>query len=476
MNSPQRDRRVQDAEQLQSGVPSIAPSEFSSQRFNFGCAILTLLIVGVMHPWGILGYLYYFLIWITFIYIFDRRELASFSRAYTVNGLLTAIFIAVQIYNYPESYGTTSPLGSQTDDSYFFSLVADDLPSEFETRYAYYLYSHGFTDFIRAVTPFTIVHPLEVIFFLSGIAGVISAYARRYVLDVTNDPKSAKTTYLLCLLCPFLLMHGGAVMVRDTCIAALIILSICCINNARYVSFMACIGLQFWMRPGTALLVLPLYGVLYAADITRVLKAAENRRRVIFMSMFAVCVVASLYYFRSDLEELLEQKTVFLTDVSRSGVINEYVATGGRGAFVWVQQQPLALKLVLAPLYMLLNPFFSVTGVLNPAGFDMRTFLVTVIYPIFAIAVHAAVIAALLSPHPFRQRAFWIFATFMLGCLLVGVYSLQSRHKTIILPLYYVIAGIGFHWAGSNARLVGYAVSATWFIAQVGYAVRSGSL
>jgi len=69
-----------------------------------------------------------------------------------------------------------------------------------------------------------------------------------------------------------------------------------------------------------------------------------------------------------------------------------------------------------------------------------------------------------------RQRA--IVVAIVVILLLVGIYSLQTRHKTIIYPLYYLIVAVGFSNATPFARRCGYVISGSFLLLQIASALR----
>jgi hypothetical protein len=435
------------------------------------CAIITCILTTILHPFSLVAYWYYFIFWAGFMFLLDREQQRWFTHAYFVNGLLTAIFVAIQIYNFPDSYGTTSPNGSQTDDSYFFSLLADEIPSNMETRASYFLYESTFPTLIKALTFFRVTHPLDVLYFLSGIAGLVCVYARQLTMQIAaSDSRAAKAAYSLCLLCPLFLMNGGAVLIRDTFAGALFLMSLCFIYRARYFTAIICIGMHYALRPGTALLVLPVYGVIYFSEIRTAFTDSRLRTRAFIIGFGALAVLAGLYVMRDEISFLLEENTVIIAKLSREGMIDNYISLGGQGTFVWVQQQSIPVKLSLAGPYILLNPFLTLSGFSNPIGFDLRTFLMGIIYPLFIFGVHAMALSSLTVRVAFSDRIWLMFGAFLLGCTLIGVFSLESRHKVVLQPLYYILAAIGIYRASPSQKLFGYALSAGWFLTQIGFA------
>lgn len=473
MNSPRMTRRSPVEPSLppgQIGHPiSIGRKELRDHRMwlNLGCALVACIATAWVNPYSLIGYVYYLALWTLFMFAFDRKELPDFLTAFFVNALLTAAFVVVQIHSFPDSYGMTSPHGSQTDDSYFFSLIADETPSDIETREAYDEYRSGFSDIIRYLTPFRVVHPLDVLYFLSGISGLLAVYTRQFANRLTGDVAIGRSAYVLCLICPLLLMSGGAILVRDTFVAAILMLSLCCINRRRLLAFAGCIFLQFYLRPGTALIILPLYGVIYAHDVIHWVQDPKSRKRTLFLLLLMACGTGVFYALRDQVLALLEDNSIMLPEFSREGMIDNYLDTGGRSAFLWIQFQPLPVKLLLAPVYMLVNPFFNLDGMLTFSHFDARIFLIGFAYPIFAFFIHAWVLGGLVSRHAASAHCRWLMAALLLGYFMIGVYSLESRHKTILQPLYYVLAAVGWRWASFNAKTVGFFISSLWLLAQI---------
>jgi len=427
-------------------------------------------IVTYLNPSSLLGYWYFLAIGLLFFSLFDRSELKDFAQAYLINGFLTALYVLAQVHFYPESVGCTSPLGLQTDDSYFFSLVADDIPPDLETREGYFLYTSGFSDLVRFITPFRVTHPLDVLFFLSIVAGLICVYTQQYALQLTGDKKVARTAYILCQFCPLMLMNGGAVFVRDTFVGGLLILSLCCINRRRFFAFVCCTLLQFVLRPGTALIILPLYSLIHVGDVFTGLKSQEARVRFAFTALILAGTVAAVFLWREQLEDLLETQGIRLSEFRREG-LDDVLMGSGRGTFMWVQEQSLLVRILLATAYMYLVPFLALTGLVTQYGFDSRFLLMNIVYPLWVIPIHAWVIASLFTKQKSSADLRWMALAFLVGCFLIGAFSLQSRHKVIIQPLLYVLAAAGCHLAPREARRAGYVFSALWFAFQSGYAI-----
>ena len=118
---------------------------------------------------------------------------------------------------------------------------------------------------------------------------------------------------------------------------------------------------------------------------------------------------------------------------------------------------------------MYLSPFLSLRGLVTSFGFDARLFLSNVVYPLWAFPVHAWVFASLFGQAKYRSAIRATLLAFFVGCFLVGVFSLQSRHKVLIQPLFYVLAACGLQFGSQTSRNTGYGLSALWLIVQIAY-------
>jgi hypothetical protein len=434
------------------------------------CVVLACGLTLYVNPHSLTGYWYYLAGWLLFITLFDRHETRDFVSAYLVNAVLTAAYVLAQVHFYPASYGCTSPFGAQTDDSFFFSLVADEIPPGMETRDGYFLYTYGFSSVVRMATPFRVLHPLDVLFFLSGVAGLVSVYSQQLAVQLTSSRRAGRLAYLLALFCPMMLMNGGAVFVRDTFVAGLLVLSFCCLHRRRYFAFSVCVALQFVLRPGTGLMIMVLYALMFVENL-RTFFRTKTRRVSLCVAVLLLGIAArdAGYLNPAWLTEQLEQNGVVLNEFRREGQA-EIIASGyGKGAFTAIQKQNLPLRITLSTVYMYLAPFFSLNRLQTPDGFDSRILLMNVIYPFWVLPVHAWIFAALFASKGVRLILGKWMLMFVVACFLIGVFSLQSRHRVIIQPLFYVLAAIGAHFGPPRAKLIGFGLAGLWITGQLVY-------
>lgn len=433
-------------------------------------AILTTLGIVVVHPHALPHFAYYAAFWVVIIAVVERESLPDFSLAFVVNAVFTAAFFLIQTRIYPESYGTTSPLGSWTDDSYFFALVADDIPALLEVRDNYFLYSHPFTDFIRLVTVFRIDHPMDVMFFQSGIAAALATFSKRFMWRMSENPQLAATVFLLTMICPFLMMNGGVILLRDTATAALFVFSLYSLESGRHLTAVGALAMLVAVRAGTALIFLPAYGIIYSAEIWEFLK----KHAWWAVGVGATLVGLGIWAFLES-EFLMEWAIYVMTGNAEGGgvgllgreVYETILAYGTNEVLLRIQEQPFAIKLVLNGAYIFLYPFLSLKEAFGTPHFDLRSFTMTLVTPLYAFWLNAWFIAGAVTRVQVTRKQRRIVLAAVASFLMIGTYSLQTRHKTTLYPLYYFVTSVGLVAAGPVARRIGYVASALLVLLQV---------
>jgi hypothetical protein len=445
-----------------AGSPEIAWRPFIA----LCAAAITLTGVLLVNASSIANFAWYFCLWNAFILICHREQLNDFTLAFLVNSAFVALFVLVQSTVYPDTYGTTSPLSmSWTDDSYFFSLVADSVQADLLTRPGYWEYADPFTLLIRTVTPLPIEHPLDVLFFQSGTAALLASFSAKLMLQLSRDRQLAVTVLVFTMICPFLMMNGGVIFLRDTLSAALLVYSLCAINDRRIVTAAVTIALQLAIRPGTGIILMFAYPAIYFREAWAFLRHNPGAAA----ALAAVLVLAGIILFPYAFDYLSAHYDIGAMSFLGREVFAELSDDPSINAFfLAVQDLPFIIKLPLNAAYMFMYPFFIPNAVAAASQFDLRTLLMGVVIPVYSLWLNAWFFAGVLCARRAvidRQRALVIAIVVIL--MLIGTYSLQTRHKTIIYPLYYILIAIGFAKAGPAARRAGYVLSAALLLIQV---------
>lgn len=462
------------------GSPAIALSsqQNRSQVLNeLFQRVVPLIIAGAVtvggilyvNPHSLLGLVYYFLLFLILFVTFHRDSISDYVFAYVVNSALISVFYVIQTTVYPESFGTSSPLGSWTDDSFFFALTADNIPLSLLLRENYNLYSSPYSDIMRFVSLIPINHPMDVIFFQSGVAAILTSFLKRFTMQQTGDPRAANVAYILALVCPFLLMNGGALLIRDTLSAALFIYSLSCFNRRQWPLALAALILQIVIRPGTGIILLPLYFIIYMPNLNQ-LTAGRVGQLVIGMPI--VMVLGSLVAVNFLDLSVYSQYFDKLSLSGRDAADFIAVDANANGVLIAIQNMPFAIRFLLNGAYIFLYPFLSIKAAFPSALFDTRSFLLSLAAPIEGLWLNAWFFAGAISRARASSQQRQIALAVIVGVLIIGTYSMQTRHKTIIYPIYYFIIALGFTRSSATERRIGYAISGFLILLQLLFLAR----
>lgn len=425
---------------------------------------LAVTLVGILlvNPHSMLNFFYYLSIFSLFIAIFHRAEIRAFVLAFCVNSALISIVYIIQTSVYPDSFGTSSPLGSWTDDSFFFALVADTTPPSLVLRDNYFLYTAVFSDIVRAITLFPIHHPMDVIFFQSGTAGILTTFLRLFVIKQTGDVRMANVAFVLALFCPFLLMNGGAFFLRDTLAAALFIYSLCCFNSRQWPLALAAFIIQVLIRPGTGLILLPIYYIVFIPN----LREMGSRAGALIVGLPVVTVVGLIlavsFLDISHYQQYLDTMSItgrdYLGGLQTEGQSNQIL--------IAIQQQPFVIRFILNGAYIFLYPFLSWNAFDTPL-FDLRSIMLNLAIPLESFWLNAWFVAGAITRNRVSGQQRQISFAVIAAMLIIGTYSMQTRHKTIIYPLYYFVVALGFTRSEASERRIGYLVSGLFLAFQI---------
>lgn len=451
------------------------------ERYALACAATVVTAAGIfaVHPQSIAHFSYFFCLWVLAVGLLHRQDSARFAFAFLINSAFIALFFVVQTAAFPDSYGTTSPDSSSwTDDSHFFTLLADELPANLLVRDQYFLYTHTFSTLIRVLTPLPIVHPMDAIFFQSGTAALLATFTRRFTLQLGGDRQLGDVVFAFTVACPFLMMNGGVVLLRDTLAAALLVYSLSCLLDRRLLLALGAVLLQLALRPGTGLILLPAYLIVFGSDLRAFARRHQAAAPLVLIGVPLVvgAGVALLWDRLVGLAPDLFAAALAsgaAVDLFGREVIDDLVATENANVvFLAVQDLPFVVKLFLNGAYMFVYPFLSPRYAFASTSFDLRGITMNLLVPVYALWLNAWFIAGAITRQRALLRQVGIVAAVIVSLLLIGTYSLQTRHKTILYPLFYIVVAIGLCRATPAERRVGYWCSGLLLLLQVPFIFR----
>jgi hypothetical protein len=416
---------------------------------------------------SLFNYIYFYFFFYIIVVKLMRGDKSDYHILFHVNSFFCILFFLLQKYNFPVSYGFTDPnISSGTDDSFFYTLIADVLPNYFPTRQGYEEQSSTFTSLIKIITPTKIEHPYDIIFFQSGTMALLCVSSTFYANVFVPGSNVTKRVYWLLAFCPFLMMNGGAVFVRDVLVASLLMLSIFLITKKELIFSAAIFVLNFIIRPGTTLLVLPVIAILEIKSFIKIFMA--HKSILLYTIIFLFLVV--LFTFNEDQIYHLFNGTGEGGQVSILG--RELIAgmdnnNSENALFLTIKRLPFIFNFLLSGLYVFFYPFINMKQIFETNLFDTRALVLSFFCPIYFTFMNTFFFSALfVDSCKLINKRILIFAYMILLCL-IGVYSLQGRHKVISMPFYYIIVSIGMIYSNYKQKLYSFLLSLSLFVAQI---------
>jgi hypothetical protein len=440
----------------QTGIRSL-----TQQACSKGVGVLAALAVAVtavvlISSRSVISYFYFMTITVLLYTVLFRKVSAEPMLLYALYSMLTIALYLLQFISLPEYFGFTGGFGIGTDDHFFYSQVAARLPAGFLTRPNYLANISNYSTVLRFVTPFAVLHPLDILFFNVIPLVFIPVLVRLVTFAVTHSSKAARVSFLVAAICPFT-MSNGLVLVRDGWTAALFIGAIYCYLARRHFCLIGIVLCLFYIRIGSGVALLSTLAVLViVAQVA--LRKSRGHASVWWVVLGIAVIMAFGGVFGGPIIANLRGKGIAL---SWTGLLfRESFVTGflgsGDSTLYRISQTPFFERIPLTFLYFLIAPFLSLRSLVLDGVFIPRNVLTNVLYPVVFLVYLKWGVQGLFAA--LRKRNTGVFLLYVaFGGLLLGLSqaSLQVRHKTMIMPLMYVLVGYGAANRTRMGRLFG---------------------
>ena len=377
-----------------------------------------------------------------------------------------AIYLA-QLWTLPSYYGFSGGFGVGTDDSFFYSLVARTLPDEFPLRAGNYIPEHSYADLLRIPARLVwalggTLHPLDLLLFNAAGLAALPSMTRELGERVGLDARSAGLAFLLMAVCPFTAING-LVLVRDGWQAVFFTGCLLAVVTRRWPVAGALAAGTFWMREGSGLLLIGTASLLVFAGERCWTKYAQPQRMIIarvfligFLSLVVVGVVARL----SGSNEL----SFFRSDYIASTLVRSVNVDKGTSTFYALMSLPPYLRTPLTFVFFWGSPFLSL-GSLSSDGVWIPRMVLSNLFSIFFFFYASWFLRGTLRVVKDRRPGMvLVLIAFMAGVLILSQASMQLRHKTVMMPLFYLVTAAGVTSPYVSLRALGWAFTLALFV------------
>tara|TARA_B100000902_G_C27286247_1_gene904571 strand:+ start:390 stop:1736 length:1347 start_codon:yes stop_codon:yes gene_type:complete len=349
----------------------------------------------------------------------------------------------------PEGFGFSGPNGVGTDDSKFFAGVATNEINIPRFAKGSIGMKHSFITFLRILYPFQITHPLTII--IPNILGIcfIPYFTLKLTHTLTNNIKISNTAYMLIMFCPVLLSNS-LILIRDGWTAFFTLSGVYYLIKNHSLGFVITLGLLFLIRPGSGLLLLSISILYFRNSFFKGANSDKIPRVVVGLVFFALFA----YFSSSFLSEYLDNKGV--SGFDRQSFVESIIKEQDANSIIYkIYTLPIYFRIPIGFVFFLFLPFYR-TEVYTLDILNIRNIMFTMIMPILSLFYYKYFITGILyffkTKDKIMMRFFYVFC---FSLLIISQISIQPRHKTAIMPLFYVLVAYGIHKRSSSYRVIG---------------------
>ncbi len=354
-----------------------------------------------------------------------------------VNIFLFYTIIAVLIYwsnimLFSNNYGCTGGDFGGTDDVYFFEEATNGGLSHRGDRG---IFMHSFSKMLEvfhiAISIFKVTKVIDLLFLNILFQAFIPLFVKRIKFNFTSDNKAAMLAFRLVLISPFIMQHS-LVLVRDGIVATTFIGALFFYIEKKHLLLVVFLLITFYLRIVSGLMLVGFIFLYINFEISR-----WRVLLYVFLTLFI------LTFFSPVIMKNLNAIGLFESGIFRSAYF-DYIkgrASADSGA-VLIYGLPAYLRIPLGTTYFIGTPFFNISS-LNYSNIIYlwsslsvaysALFLFTVVFYIRAFAVKR------------NEILFPLLFGFTFIAMLLSQLSIEVRHKTMIMPLYFIIIGISYY-------------------------------
>lgn len=426
---------------------------------------ICLALIGIASPFGYQSYIYTFVIFWGFNF-FCERECRQRNFAYFHFYLILALcMFFVHRYQLPNYMGLTGPEGGIGTDDVRYYAGLPRVSITYSTERMDIAENNPYTQLLSYIFPFIIHNPVEIVIFnILGIA--FMPYLTRRAADILiGDSSVSIIAERLILFCPFM-MSIGLIIMRDVVCTSIILGAFICFANKNYIFSIVFIGLLTFLKFG---FVVFLGVVLMVHTVCRGLLKTHGRlsTRLKYIMLFVVLGILFIIFVIPNLE-IITGGRLSAESLFRDSFL-EYLEGANEGSMlVKLYALPIIIRipaliitfLVIPPLT--LNVFFN--GIFIP-----RAFFQNVLAPIYWWPLFFYFFCFLFSYRKLSPKVKSVFYIIVIMALALGMISLQTRHKTALLPFFYIAIAYSMKYKRNLYTILPMVCSVLFIIAQFVY-------
>ena len=418
------------------------------------CLVLLILI----DPLSIISMVSFLCLGLLFTRIFFKvKDYYEYTFIFSIYTIIAIVIYWTNLAAFPLNFGCTGSEISGTDDLFFFQEATNN---GFSYRGDRSSFMHNYSILLEKIhliiSTYKKTNLIDLMFLNIFFHSYIPVFCKKITFFFTKNKKASKLAFLLAVCSPFLIQHS-LVLVRDGITAALFIGIFYFYLNKKYLLALCFFILLSYLRLLTGgLTFLFILGYIYFTGNKSVLL-----KYVLFFSLIG-------FMFLPLITINLDRSGVISEGIFRQSYF-EYIKDGaksGSGA-VAILSLPTYLRIPLGTLYFIGTPFLNLKDTFS-VNFIYLWPKISAFYSLFFVFYIVYFVRAFFAKK--KHILNFLLLAFIILAVLFSQISLELRHKTLIMPLLFIIVAISYHRKSSKiVRLLSFFTAFIIVVLQLGF-------
>jgi hypothetical protein len=333
--------------------------------------------------------------------------------------------------------GLSGPVRIGTDDATYYYQITSSLVS-YKPNHTATGQILPFSKFLTFIYPFKIYSPLDILF--TNLLGIsfLPYFTFKLADYLLKEKKTASFAKKLILFCPFT-MANGLILMRDIWIVTFVVAGSYFFLKRNYFAVAVSVGYIAFIRFGSLIFFFITLLILCKYKLNHTLSSMVVSNLVFVLLI--VLIIASFVFAFPLLITLSEGK--LSASLFRGDIIRFFVRVDDDVFLLKLIKLPFLPRIILLGIFFFFAPFlkfqFYTLGV-----FNIRAIMTLLVTPLVLIFCWSNILkSSLFGISTPRNNIRYIFLISVFIAICLGIFSLQIRHKTVLMPFIYILMASG---------------------------------
>jgi hypothetical protein len=374
---------------------------------------------------------------------------------YAFYAFLTLVIYEVQFAEAPMYLGFSGKPGAfGTDDTYFFSLVAERVPYDMNLRPYYAEYDHPYATFLDVISFYDVYHLIDIIWANLIPMVLLPVLTRALAHSLTDNENVARGAFFLMAICPFTLSNS-LILIRDGWTAMLFVGAVYFFYELKLGRMVILAGLLFYLRVASGLQLVMVLGIVSLVFYFRAERRWVRRSILGGLMLTGVAVAYGSFYILTVVTPI--QTFIGVFDLLfREEFLSFFRKFAPDSFLLQLYVLPAYIRLPVSFAFFLVMPILPIGELFWEDVFVVRGLMLCLYSVLFILVFRYLIAGAYKSMFSGENWSMFLVAiSFFLLVLALSQVSMQVRHKVMVMPLQYIIVSYGFFEGGDVGRALG---------------------